>query len=150
MFMIRYCFCCISHCFTHFRWKIQAEFCLKDISDTALTGLTVNTDYICVIVSANIFRINWKIRYIPVIRIFVISPVHTFGNRILMRTGECSKYKGTTVWTSFTDFHSCAFFVYLTDMWHIGEVKFRIYSLGIHIHAKCDDIHITGTFTISE
>ena len=46
--------------------------------------------------------------------------------------------------------HSGTFFIYFTDMRHIREVKFWIYTLGIHIHAKCNNIYISGTLTVSE
>ena len=47
MFMVRNCFCGISHCLTHLRRQVKTEFGLKDISDTTLTGLAVDTDNIC-------------------------------------------------------------------------------------------------------
>ena len=150
MLVIRNSFCGISHCLTHFRRKVKTEFGLKDISYAAFTGLAVDADNICVIISSHICRIDRKIRNIPVIRILVISPVHTLGNCILMRAGKCGKYKCTTVRTSFAYFHSGTFFIYFTDMRHIREVKFWIYTLRIHIHTKCNNIYISGTLTVSK
>ena len=150
VFMVGNRLCGISHCLAHLRRQVKTKFRLKNISDTALAGLAVDTDHICVIISADICRVNRKIWYVPVIRIFIFSPVHAFGNRILMGTGKCCKYKCSTVWASFVDFHSCTLFVYFTDMRHIGEIKFRIYTLGIHIHAQCNDVYITCTLTVSK
>ena len=38
----------------------------------------------------------------------------------------------------------------IADLGHIGEVKFRIHALGIHVHGNSYNIYITGTLTVSE
>ena len=67
-----------------------------------------------------------------------------------MGTGKCGKYQRSAVRTSRIYVHAGEFFVFFTDAWHIREIKFRIYTLSIHIHRQCNDIYITGTLTISE
>ena len=67
-----------------------------------------------------------------------------------MRTGKCSKYQRTTVWISFIDLHASVVLIAIADLGHIGKVKFRIHTLGIHIHGNSNNIHITGTLTVSK
>ena len=127
--VIGYCFRCIAHSLTHFRRKVQAEFCLQNISYAAFSGLAVDTDNICIIVSSHICRIDRQIRHCPVFQIAVFSPMHTFCNGILMRTGERCKYKSSAVRTSFVDLHSCTFLINLANMRHIREIDLRINTL---------------------
>ena len=129
MFVIRYCFCRIAHSFTHFRRKIQAEFRLQNISYTTFSRLAVDADDICIVVSSNICRIDRQIRYCPVLKVAVLSPVHTFCNGILMGAGERCKYKSSAVRTSFVYLHSCTFLINLADMRHIREIDLRINTL---------------------
>ena len=84
------------------------------------------------------------------LQISILSPVHTFCDSILMRSGKCCKYKSSTVWASLINLHSCTFLINLTDMWHIRKIDLRIHALGIHIHTQCYNIHITGTLAISK
>ena len=79
-------FCCIPHSFTHLRWQVQAVFCFQDIANSTFTRLTVDTNNICIVISSNISRIDRQIWYRPAIRIFFISPVHSFCNCILVRS----------------------------------------------------------------
>ena len=67
-----------------------------------------------------------------------------------MGTGECGKYKFTCIWLTRGNFHPCHAFIYLTNVAHIGKIKFRINALGEHIHCKCDNIHISCTLTVSK
>ena len=67
-----------------------------------------------------------------------------------MRTAECCEYKLTAVWLTVINFHSCDLFVNVNDGRHIGEVEFRVYALGIHIHAECYNVNITCSFAVSE
>ena len=112
-------FCCISHSFAHFWRQVQTIFCLKNISDSTLTRLAVDTDNISIVVSSDIGRVDRQIRNRPAARIFFFSPVHALCDGILMRTGECCKYKCTTVRASLIYFHSGTFFVNFTYMRHI-------------------------------
>ena len=148
--VIGHCFGCIAHSLAHFRRKVQAKLCLQYIAYTALSGLAVDTDNICVVVSSHICRIDRQIRNSPVLQISVLSPVHTLCDGILMRSGKCSKYKSSTVRTSFIDLHSGTFLINLANMRHIRKINLRVHTLGIHIHTKRYNIHITGTLTISE
>ena len=49
--VIGHCFGCIAHSLAHFRRKVQAKLCLQYIAYAALSGLAVDTDNICVVVS---------------------------------------------------------------------------------------------------
>ena len=67
-----------------------------------------------------------------------------------MGSGESCEYKCTAVRASLVNFHACTLFVYFAYMRHIGEVKLRIYALGEHIHCNSNDIHVSGTLSISK
>ena len=150
MQMIRYSFGCITHSLPHFRWKIQTILGFQDIAYAAFSGLAVNTDNICIIITSHICRINRQIRHCPMVRIFFLDPVHSFCNGILMGSGECSKYKCSAVWASFIDVHSCTCLIDLAYVRHVREIKPRIHTLGIHIHCQCNNVHVTGTLSISK
>ena len=67
-----------------------------------------------------------------------------------MRTGECGKYQRAAVRTSLVDLHPGQSLISLADGRHIGEVKLRVHALHIHIHSQRNDVHISGTLSISE
>ena len=150
MKVIRNTLGCVTHCLTHFGRKVQTVFCFQNVAYAAFARLAVDTDNICIIITSNICGINWQIRNCPAVRIFFLDPVHTFGNCILMGTRKCCKNKCSTVWTSLSNCHSRATLIHLADVRHIGEVKLRIYSLGIHVHSKCYNINITSTLSVSK
>ena len=150
MKVIRNTLGCVTHCLTHFWRKVQTVFCFQNVAYAAFSRLAVDTDNICIIITSNICGINWQIRNCPAVRIFFLDPVHTFGNCILMGTRKCCKNKCSTVWTSLSNCHSRATLIHLADVRHIGEVKLRIYSLGIHVHSKCYNINITSTLSVSK
>ena len=67
-----------------------------------------------------------------------------------MRSRKCRKHQISGIWLTVVYLHSCQAFISLTDLFHIREIKSRIYTLGIHIHAKCNNVNVTGTFSVSE
>ena len=93
-------FGCVAHCLTHFRRKVQAVFGLQDVAYAAFTGLAVDTDNVCIVVAANIGRVDRQIRNGPAVRVFFLDPVHAFCDGILMGAGEGCKYKSAAVWAS--------------------------------------------------
>ncbi len=93
-------FGCVAHCLTHFRRKVQAVFGLQDVAYASFTGLAVDTDNVCVIVTSNIGWVDWQIGNGPAVRVFFLDPVHAFCDGILMRTGEGCKYKSAAIWAS--------------------------------------------------
>ena len=46
--------------------------------------------------------------------------------------------------------HTGASFIFLDKVVHIGEIQFRINSVGIHIERKRDDVNIARSFTVAE
>src|SRR5699024_522239 len=140
----------ITHGFSHLGRQVQTVLGLQDISHTALAGLAVDTDNICVIISSQVCRINGKIWHSPMIRLFLLQPVHTFCNGILVRTGECSKYQSAAVWTSLVDLHAGKFFIFLTDLCHVAEVQIRFHPLRIHIQSQGNNIYVSCSLTVSK
>ena len=79
----------------------------------------VDTDNIRVILSSDIFRIDWKIRNCPCITLLLITISHSFSDRILMRAGKGCKYKVSGIWLTFIHMHSCKPFISLSESFHI-------------------------------
>ena len=150
MVNIRYIFNSITKVFSHSLWNNHSIIMLKNISNSALTWLAVNSDYVWVICTSNIFWINWKIWNCPLRWILFNSIVHTFRYGILMWTRECCKYKLTTIWVSVIYLHLCKTFKHLCKLWHIRKIQFRVNALCVHIHSKINNIHITSSLTIAK
>ena len=67
-----------------------------------------------------------------------------------MRTGERRKYETSGVRLSWRDGHLSASLIHLLDCPDILKIKLWIYAMGEHIIGKCQDIHITGSLTVSK
>ena len=67
-----------------------------------------------------------------------------------MRTGKCREYQITSIRLTVIYLHSGQTLIHFADMWHIGKIELRINSIGIHVHCDCDDIHVTGTLSVSK
>ena len=107
----------VTNLFLHLIRQCNTKIMLKDIGNTTLSGLAVNTDNIRFILSSNILRIDRQIRHIPfAIAPAFVPPCHTLGDRILMRTGECSKYKISCIRCPFINTHSCQALIVLPDL----------------------------------
>ena len=76
--------------------------------------------------------------------------MHSLVDSILMGTGECSKYQLSSVRMTRIDMHLCAALVNLRDLLDVADLKLRIDSLREHIVGDGQDIHVSGTLTISE
>ena len=122
----------------------------KNISNTTLTRLAINSYNIWIICTSYIFWINWKIWNCPFIRIIFNSVMHSLRYSILMWTWESCKNKLTTPWMTVINLHLCKSFKYFCKMWHIRKIEFRINTLHIHIHRKCNNIYITCSLTITK
>ena len=59
--------------------------------------------------------------------------LNPFVDRILMRTGKCSKYQFTGIWMTHINVHFITSLVYIDDLIYIFNLQFRIDSLGEHI-----------------
>ena len=147
---VGYIFDKITHFFPHLLRKVDSKALLQDIVDTALAGLTVDTDHIRIVLSSDIFWIDRKIRNGPMRAVLFFSPIHSLGNCILVRTGKCSEYKFSCIWLSLADLHSCQSFIFFCNLCHVGKFQSRIYSMREHIHCNGDDVYIPGTFSISK
>ena len=123
---------------------------LHEVADAAFAGLAVDADYVCLVHTSHIFRIDGQIRHVPVLAVVFLSPVHSLGDGILVRAAERSEYQLTAVRRTLIHVHSGDTLVHLHDLRHIGEVQLRIDALGVHIQRQCDDVHITGALAVAE
>ena len=82
--LVGYIFDKISYLFAHLLRQTDTEALFQDIVYTAFSGLAVDSDYVRIISSANILRIDRKIRNAPFIQVMLFSPCHSFCDRILM------------------------------------------------------------------
>ena len=150
MFVVGYLFHGVTNLFTHGSRKRNAEVLFQNVVDAAFTGLAVDTDHIGIISSSYILWIDRQIWNAPLFQIFVLTPLHTFGNSILMGTGKSGEHQISGIWLARCHNHAGVCFITLTDLRHIGEVQFWIHAVGEHVHSQCDDVHITGSFTVSK
>ena len=150
VFLVGYLFHSVTNFLAHLLRHGNRKVLFQYVTDSTLTGLAVDTDNIGIVRSANIHRIDWKIWNCPCVKLLLFSPRHTFGDRILMRTGKCREYQITSIRLTVIYLHSGQTLIHFADMWHIGKIELRINSIGIHVHCDCDDIHVTGTLSVSK
>ena len=148
--MVGYILHIIANLLAHIGWQIIAVVFLEHVADAALTGLRVDADNICFIDTSDISWIDWQIRYRPVIRILGITVMHAFGNGILMRAGEGCEYQLTGIGLTHVYLHTGTALINLDNVRHIREVQLRIDSHRIHVHCKCNNIHISGTLPVAK
>ena len=67
-----------------------------------------------------------------------------------MRTGERRKYQIPRIGLTVVHLHPRQTLIGFTDMFHIREVKPRIYAMRIHIHSHSHNVYITGSFSVSK
>ena len=82
--MVGYALYVVAKGLTHLSRKIKLKLSFHNVSDTALAGLGVDTDNICLVHSANIPGINGKIRHSPYAVRLALSALHTLSDSILM------------------------------------------------------------------
>ena len=78
------------------------------------------------------------------------SVFHALCNRILVAAGKRRKHQCARIRGSFVHMHTRAFFIFVHKVRHVGEVKLRVNTVGVHVHRKRNDIHVAGTFTVAE
>ena len=105
----------------HALWQLEAIEGIHYKGYAALSGLAVDTnDWL--VLSSNIAWIDRQIRNFPVLAVSLMKSLHTFVDRILMRTGECGKYQLSSVWMSWRDLHLGAALVNFCDLTDIFNI----------------------------
>ena len=69
----------IAHFLAHLRWNPDAVGLIQKDSDAALSRLAVDTVYVCLVLAAQIFRIDGQIRNGPFVAVVGFSPCHTLA-----------------------------------------------------------------------
>lgn len=135
--------------FVHALWQLEAKIRIHDKGDTALSGLGIDSDDRLVL-SSDVRRIDRQIRNLPDFALSFLHGCNALVDRILMRTGECSKHKLTCIRMSRMNRDLAASFVNFNDFIDMFNVQLRINALREHIIRNVQNIHITRTFTVSE
>ena len=133
----------------HALWQLETKIRIHDKGDTALSGLGIDPDD-RLILSSDVRRIDRQIRNLPDLALSFFHGCNALVDRILMRTGECSKHKLTRIWMTRMDRNLAASFVNFNDFIDMFNVQLRINALRKHVIRNIQNIHITGTFTVSE
>ena len=134
----------------HSFWRNNSVIFFENISSTAFSTLTVNSDNAFVL-SSNIMRIDCQIWHIPnSIFCHINTRSHSFANCILMRTRKSCENKFANIRHAFINRHSSQFLIFFSDFWNICKIKFRINTLSKHIQTNIYNIQISSTFTISK
>ena len=140
----------ISDFFSHLLRYCISEVLFQNICYTALAGLAVDSDNIRLVFSSHILRIDRQIRHSPFVQLLVLSPFHTLGDSILVRTRERREHQLTAIRLSRVHLEVSVLFINLHNFRHIGEIKLRIHAVGEKVHCQCDDIHVTCSLAVSE
>ncbi len=148
--MIRNRFDSITDIFTHRHWHDNTVILLEQIADTAFPRLGVDANDIAFIFPSNVFWIDRQIWHRPVAAILFLTPFHPFGNRILVRAGECRKDQFPCIWLTVIDTHAGDLFVHRNGFWHIGQIQLWIHPLGEEVHRHGDQVDVAGAFPIAK
>ena len=87
----------IAKAFAHFRRKIVAVVLLQNIANAAFARLAVDADDVGFVLAAHIVRIDRQIGNRPLVQPFLFTPLHTFGNGVLMAAGESGEHQRTCI-----------------------------------------------------
>ena len=67
-----------------------------------------------------------------------------------MGTGESREHKISRVGHSLVHLHARQQLIGFPDLIDMGEIQHGIHAVAYHVHGKRDDIHISGSLTVSE
>ena len=123
---------------------------LQQISDAALAALGVDPDHVGVVGAVDIVRVDRNIGHAPALQLFFLPVLHALGDSVLMTARESGKHQRTGIGRTGVHVHPGALFVHLRKVRHIRKIKLRIHAVGIHIHGKRDDIHVSGALSVAE
>ena len=150
MLLVGYVFHRVAHLFPHGIRKRYAEILFQNIIDAALAGLAVYADHIGIVRPSHILRIHREIGNAPDPEIFVLTPLHSLGDGILVGTREGREHQVSGIWLAGIHMHPGTGLVFFTDFRHPGKVKQRIHPVGKHIHGQGYDVHIAGALPVAE
>ena len=126
---------------------------LQNIADAALSGLTVDTDNVCLVLSSDIRWIDAADKEQSSASGVCALPqiIHALGDGILMGTGEGCKYKSSAVGASHID---CACRCSSRNSRRIFGISEKSSSGSTPweymFMANGYDIHVTGTLAVSK
>ena len=133
----------------HFLRQSVTDSMLQHKSCAAFTGLAVDTDNRFVF-TAQISRIDRKIRYFPIRSIAFRHIFVTLTYSILMRTGERGKRQFTRIRLALGHLHLGTGLINFFDRQNIGKIKLRINALSIHIQSNCHNIKIASALAVAK
>ena len=67
-----------------------------------------------------------------------------------MGAGKGGKYQITRIRSSLMYLHACENLICLSYFGYAAEIKSRFHTMTEHIHCNCDQIHITGSLSVSK
>ena len=133
----------------HLLWQFVAIDGIHHKGNAALAGLAVDTNH-RLIFSANVCRIDRKIRDFPIFISALLHRMYALIDGILMGSGKSGKYQFAGIRMTHIYMHLAASLIDLNDLLDILDLQFRIDTLGEHIVSNRQNIHITGTLAIAE
>ena len=133
------------HSFRHLNTVVIS----KNKCCTALARLRIDTNN-RLIFSANIGRVNRKIRNFPIFCSALLHIHLALVDCVLMRAGKGCEHKLACIWLTRRNLHFCAALVNLFDFFNIVEIKLGVYALGPHIESQGHDINVACTLAVAE
>ena len=140
----------IAERFSHILRQYEAESVFKQICYAALARLAVYADDVRFVNSADVVRVDRKIRHVPHLFLVRLAEVHTLGDSVLVRAAERREHESAAVRLTVAYVKTRSLFVRLADCGHIRKIETGIYALHIHIHRHGNDIRVTRAFAVAE
>ena len=130
--------------------KNKLELRFQNVADTALARLRIDTDYVRLVHSAYVGRVDGQIRHRPRRNVPFHSVFHTLGNRVLVRTRKRRKNQRAAVRLSVAYLHSRYPFVNLGNFGQVGKIQLGVDTLRIHIQRQGNDIDVARALAVSK
>ena len=103
---------CIAAVLAHFGREIEAVALFEKVAYAALTRLRVYANDVALVVASEIFRVDRKIRHVPMRGLFGLAPLKALGDSVLVRARERGKYELARIRLAGRDGHCRQFLVY--------------------------------------
>ena len=80
----------------------------------------------------------------------ILSPLHSFGDCILMGAGKSGKYQLTAIRLTGRKVHSGCVLIHFDNLWYIGKVKYWVHSMRKQVECKGNQVNISGAVTFRD
>ncbi len=141
----------IPHFLPHGGGQGKSELLLKHKCHAALARHAVDADYIRLIFSSHVRRVNGQIRHIPAASALpLIMPCHALADSVLVGAGKCGEHQISRVGNPLMHPHARKALIFLPDPHDVREIQPAVHTVAHHIQSNRHQIHVSRAFPVAE